>query len=35
MLLTDFQLIRPKYESTQEETLDCLVEAHVKAEGKE
>ncbi len=35
MLLTDFQLIRPKYESTQEDTLDWLVEAHVMAEGKE
>ncbi len=35
MLLTDFQIIRPKYESTQEHTLDWLVEAHVMAEGKE
>jgi predicted naringenin-chalcone synthase len=35
MLLTDFQIIRPRYESTQESTLDWLVEAHVKAEKKE
>lgn len=35
MLLTDFQSIRPLYESTQEETLHWLVDAHVKAEGKE
>jgi len=35
MLLTDFQLIRPLYEMTQEETLNWLVEAHVKAEGQE
>jgi predicted naringenin-chalcone synthase len=35
MLLTDFQLIRPEFESSQEETLNWLVEAHVKAEGNE
>lgn len=35
MLLTDFQLIRPPFETTQEETLNWLVEAHVKAEGNE
>ncbi len=35
MFLTDFQLIRPLYESTQKETLDWLVDAHVKAEGDE
>lgn len=35
MLLTDFQMIRPPFETTQEETLDWLVEAHVKAEGDE
>lgn len=33
MLLSDFQLIRPPFESTQEETLNWLVEAHTKAEG--
>ena len=35
MFLTDFQLIRPRFESKQEDTLDWLVEAHVKAEGDE
>lgn len=35
MLLTDFQIIRPPYESKQEETLNWLVEAHVKAQGEE
>ena len=35
MLLTDFQIVRPYFETTQEKTLDWLVEAHVKAEGKE
>lgn len=35
MLLSDFQLIRPSFETTQEETLNWLVEAHVKAEGNE
>jgi predicted naringenin-chalcone synthase len=35
MFLTDFQLIRPQYESTQEESLDWFVNAHVMAEGKE
>ncbi len=35
MQLIDFQIIRPPFESTQEETLDWLVEAHVKAEGSE
>ncbi|PIS02919.1 MAG: naringenin-chalcone synthase [Chlamydiae bacterium CG10_big_fil_rev_8_21_14_0_10_42_34] len=35
MLLADFQLIRPSFESTQEETLNWLVDAHVKAEGNE
>lgn len=35
MLLTDFQSIRPPHETSQEETLNWLVEAHVKAEGDE
>lgn len=35
MLLTDFQLIRPQYETSQEETLDWLVAAHSKAERNE
>jgi predicted naringenin-chalcone synthase len=35
MLLTDFQMIRPRFEKSQAETLDWLVEAHVKAEGTE
>lgn len=35
MLLTDFQIIRPQFETTQAETLDWLVEAHVKAERNE
>lgn len=35
MLLTDFEMIRPIFETTQAETLDWLVEAHVKAEGNE
>lgn len=33
MQLTDFQSIRPPFESKQEETLDWLVEAHAMAEG--
>ena len=34
MFLTDFQLIRPRFEcKSNEDTLDWLVEAHVKAEG--
>lgn len=32
MFLADFHLIRPSFESTQEETLDWLVEAHTKSE---
>lgn len=32
MILTNFQLIRPSFESAQEETLDWFVEAHVKSE---
>lgn len=35
MLLTDFQIIRPSFETRQEETLNWLVEAHTKAEGNE
>jgi predicted naringenin-chalcone synthase len=35
MLLTDFQIVRPAFQTSQEETLDWLVEAHVKAEGDE
>lgn len=32
MLLSNFQMIRPPYESAQEATLDWLAEAHAKAE---
>lgn len=35
MLLTDFQSIRPPFESKQEETLEWLAMAHTKAEGNE
>ncbi len=35
MRLIDFQILRPPFESAQEETLHWLVEAHVKAEGNE
>ena len=35
MHLLDFQIIRPSFESTQEDTLNWLVEAHVKAEGND
>jgi predicted naringenin-chalcone synthase len=35
MLLSNFQLIRPPFESSQEDTLNWLVEAHVKADGNE
>jgi predicted naringenin-chalcone synthase len=35
MLLTDFQIIRPRFETKQAETLNWLVEAHVRAEGNE
>ena len=31
--LTDFHVIRPSFESTHQETLDWIVDAHVKAEG--
>jgi predicted naringenin-chalcone synthase len=33
MLLTDFQMIRPRYETKQEEGLDWLIEAHALAGG--
>lgn len=33
MLLSDFQLIRPPFETKQEETLHWLAEAHAKADG--
>ena len=33
MLLTNFQLIRPPFETKQEDTLNWFVEAHVMAEG--
>jgi len=33
MYISDFQIIRPQYETAQKDTLDWLVEAHVKAEG--
>lgn len=32
MLLSDFQLIRPTYETSQAETLDWMVDAHARAE---
>ena len=35
MFLFDFQLIRPPFETLQEDTLDWLACAHAKAEGKE
>lgn len=35
MQITDFQSIRPPFESKQEETLDWLVEAHAMAEGNQ
>ncbi len=35
MLLTDFQILRPRFELSQKETLDWIVDAHVKAEGDE
>jgi predicted naringenin-chalcone synthase len=35
MLLTDFQIIRPEFETSQAESLDWFVEAHVKSEGNE
>lgn len=35
MYLVDFQIIRPRYESLQEETFDWLIDAHVKAENNE
>ncbi len=31
MLLTDFEILRPEFETSQEEGLDWLVDAHVKA----
>ncbi len=34
MILTDFQILRPLYETSQEETLDWLVSAHTEAESK-
>lgn len=35
MYLSDFQNVRPKFETAQEKTLDWLIEAHTMAEGKE
>src|SRR5438105_13413063 len=35
MLLTDFQSIRPPFETKQEETLNWLAMGHTKAEGNE
>ncbi|HSX10602.1 MAG TPA: 3-oxoacyl-[acyl-carrier-protein] synthase III C-terminal domain-containing protein [Chlamydiales bacterium] len=35
MLLTDFEIIRPEFETSQAESFHWLVEAHTKAEGKE
>lgn len=35
MYLVDFQIIRPRYETLQEETFDWFVDAHVKAENNE
>ncbi len=35
MYLFDFQIIRPRFETGQKETLDWLTEAHTKAEGQE
>lgn len=34
MILTDFQILRPPYETSQEATLDWLISAHVEAESK-
>ncbi|MBU6382933.1 MAG: naringenin-chalcone synthase [Verrucomicrobia bacterium] len=35
MYLTDLQIIRPQYESNQEETFAWFIDAHVKAENRE
>lgn len=35
MHIADFQIIRPRYETTQEESFEWFVDAHVKAEGNE
>lgn len=35
MFLTDFQILRPRFESNQEETLDWIVDAHVMAQRDE
>ncbi|MBX7065849.1 MAG: hypothetical protein K1X28_01330 [Parachlamydiales bacterium] len=35
MYLVDFQIIRPRYETAQEETFAWFIDAHTKAEGNE
>lgn len=35
MFLTDFHILRPTYETSQEQTLEWLVEAHAQADGSD